>query len=74
MPFQSSEELLAALVADNKVSERGELLLSSCLRIVATDQARKKPRGLEGGGSGACAGVGVGGVGGIGVGCTVAGK
>ena len=44
VPFDSSEELLGALVDDHKVSDRGELLLSSCIRIVATDHERKKTR------------------------------
>lgn len=66
VPFDSSEELLGALVADNKVSDRGELLLSSCIRIVATDHERKKVRLSNGadydrGGGGVGGGVGVGG-------------
>ena len=41
-PFGTSEELLRALVDDKKVSDRGELLIATCLRIVVTDQDVKK--------------------------------
>lgn len=43
-PFGSSEELLRALVDDKKVSDRGELLIATCLRIVVTDQDAKKKK------------------------------
>ena len=45
--FNTSEQLLSALVEDKKVSDRGELLMSTCLRIVVTDQDTKKTRPRE---------------------------
>ena len=46
-PFSSSQELLSALVADKKVSDKGELLISSCIRLVVSDQSQKR-LGTEG--------------------------
>lgn len=42
--FDSSAELLRALINDNMVSESGELVINSCLRFVVSDQGGKVRR------------------------------